>query len=251
MTSASPKPKKRTAFLSKQRSAPSTMSKVGWKGLLQWPSAMSLLRNNREQELSSYSNNLHPSKERIYVLKYKDADDALGDDDASIQVWSSSSRDNAFSIHGQSHLSCRRSWSILYNMLPDRTLALGGEPCPGCKLSKECITVLFCANVGSFEKGYLYIIGNSNCPRCFQKRECHPVTYLPTRQTERRGWHKKLFASWLKRFDAAMVVEIQWIILILDNCSAQNAAKIECTQFEVPGSKHHCQKPASQSGCHC
>lgn len=128
MTSASPKPKKRTAFLSKQRSAPSTMSKVGWKGLLQWPSAMSLLRNNREQELSSYSNNLHPSKERIYVLKYKDADDALGDDDASIQVWSSSSRDNAFSIHGQSHLSCRRSWSYYTTCFP--TVLLHSEVSP-------------------------------------------------------------------------------------------------------------------------
>jgi hypothetical protein len=56
---------------------------------------------------------------------------------------------------------------LIFNMLPDRTLAYKGETCHGGKYSKDRLTVLHVDSDGS-DKQVPIVIGKSSKPRCFK-----------------------------------------------------------------------------------
>jgi hypothetical protein len=81
------------------------------------------------------------------------------------------------------------------------TLKFKGEKCVGSKLSKDCITVLVCANVDGTEKRKLLVIGKSKNPRCFKNVKSLPVQYSANKtawmtsdlfQAELRHWDREL-----------------------------------------------------------
>ncbi|KAG0430848.1 hypothetical protein HPB47_022305 [Ixodes persulcatus] len=98
-------------------------------------------------------------------------------DDASIQAWFRIHLETMLSAYADKDIYNADEAGLCYNMLPDRTLAMRGEPCSGRKVSKERVTVLFCANMGGSNKRCLFIIGKYKRPRCFKKLECLPVVY--------------------------------------------------------------------------
>lgn len=140
-------------------------------------------------------------------------------DDESIEVWLRLNLESMLSTYTDRDIYNADEAGLFYNLLPNRTLALKGEACSGRKVSKERITVLFCANLDGSDKRRLFVIGKSARPRCFKKRECLPVTY----KANKKAWMTQdLFTSWLCKFDEDMVAEKRRVVLILDNCTAHN-----------------------------
>ena len=56
---------------------------------------------------------------------------------------------------------------LFFRAFPDKTLALKSEKCSGGKLSKERLTVLFCASMTG-QKEKLLVIGKSARPRALK-----------------------------------------------------------------------------------
>lgn len=140
-------------------------------------------------------------------------------DDASIQAWLNLNVEAILSTHADRDAYNADEAGFFYNLLPNRTLALKGEPCTGRKASKERITVLFCANMDGSDERRLLLIGKSARPRCFKKQKCLPVTY---KANSRASMTRELFSCWLRKFDEDMVAEKRSVVLILDNCTAHN-----------------------------
>ena len=57
---------------------------------------------------------------------------------------------------------------LFYNLLPDKTLAMKGNPCKGGKRSKECLMVLLCCNMHGSDKLKPLIVGKSENLRAFR-----------------------------------------------------------------------------------
>ncbi|KAH7932181.1 hypothetical protein HPB51_029494 [Rhipicephalus microplus] len=112
--------------------------------------------------------------------------------DESIEVWLRLNLESMLSTYTDRDIYNADEAGLFCNLLPNRTLALKGEACSGRKVSKECITVLFCANLDGSDKHGLFVIGKSARPRCFKKRECLPVTY----KANKKAWMTQdLFTS--------------------------------------------------------
>jgi hypothetical protein len=65
--------------------------------------------------------------------------------------------------------------ALYYNLLLDKTLAMKDDPCKGGKHSKECMTLLQCANMDGSHKVKSHnskICQFSSLPRCAQ-HPCH------------------------------------------------------------------------------
>lgn len=138
--------------------------------------------------------------------------------DSSIQAWLNVDVEAILSVHADRDVYNADEGGFFYNWLPNRTLALKGEPCTGRTASKKRVTVLFCDNMDGSYKRRLLLIRKSVRPR-FKKRECLPVTH----QANSRAWMTQaLFSCWLRKFDEEMVAEKRRMVLILDNCNAHN-----------------------------
>jgi hypothetical protein len=57
---------------------------------------------------------------------------------------------------------------VFYNMTSDSTFKFKGENCVGGKMSKNRLTVLICVNMTGTDKKRLFVIGQSQTPRCFK-----------------------------------------------------------------------------------
>lgn len=90
-------------------------------------------------------------------------------DDASIEAWLIINLETMLSAYSDKDMYNAYEAGMCYNMLPNRTLAVRGEPCTGRKVSKERVTVSFCANMDGSDKRRLFVIGKSKRPRCFKK----------------------------------------------------------------------------------
>jgi hypothetical protein len=71
---------------------------------------------------------------------------------------------------------------VLYNMTPDSTFKFKGEKCVGRKMSKNCLTVLICANMTGTDKKRLFVIGKSQTPHCFKNVKKLPVEYAANKK---------------------------------------------------------------------
>lgn len=106
---------------------------------------------------------------------------------------------------------------LFFKCLPDKTMALKGDPCNGGKNSKDRITVLLGANASGNNKLSPLVIGKSKKPRCFKN-----VTNLPTPyMNNKKAWmNGEAFSAWLKTVNSEMKKKKKKILLFIDNCSA-------------------------------
>ena len=106
---------------------------------------------------------------------------------------------------------------LLFNVLPDRSLAHKGESCHGGKHSKDRLIVLLCINSDGSDKQVPIVIGKSPNPRCFKN-----VKKLPTKyQVNGKAWMMtEIFCSFLHSLDAQMGAQDRQIILFVGNCAA-------------------------------
>lgn len=107
--------------------------------------------------------------------------------------------------------------ALFYKLMPDRSLVHKGEKCHGGKLSKERLTVSFCANASGTEKLEPLIIGKFKRPRCFKHVKSFPCTYSATKN----AWMTTgLFLEWMKQLNSEMKKKKRKILLFIDNCPA-------------------------------
>ena len=106
---------------------------------------------------------------------------------------------------------------LFYRILPNRTLAFKGQKCAGGKMSKERISIMFCANMDGSDKVPLLCIGKSQKPRSFRGHLTLPTEY----KANSKAWMtSEIFMEWLRKLDSKMSLQRRKIALLLDNCSA-------------------------------
>ena len=106
---------------------------------------------------------------------------------------------------------------LFFKLLPNKTLACKGQRCPGGKLSKDRITVLFCTNMDGSDKLPLLCIGKYQKPRSFRGHVTLPTEYKYNKKT----WMtSELFVDWVKKFDRKVTLQKRKICLLFDNCTA-------------------------------
>lgn len=107
---------------------------------------------------------------------------------------------------------------LFFRALPDKTLALKSEKCTGGKLSKERLTILFCASMAG-HKEELLVIGKANRPRAFKNLS---VGDLPAIwKSNKKAWMTRdIMTEWLLQFDRKMAIQKRKVILFLDNAAS-------------------------------
>ncbi|XP_050293635.1 tigger transposable element-derived protein 6-like [Anthonomus grandis grandis] len=88
---------------------------------------------------------------------------------------------------------------LFFRALPDKTLMLKGEKCTGGKMSKERLTILFCANMAG-DKEKLLVIGKAARPRALKNL---PLKSLPATWTSnKKVWMTRIImTNWLLDID--------------------------------------------------
>ncbi|UYV62495.1 hypothetical protein LAZ67_2000790 [Cordylochernes scorpioides] len=100
---------------------------------------------------------------------------------------------------------------IIFQLIPDRTLAHKDESCRGVKRMKQRITVLLCCNSTGTDKRRLLIIGKSAKPRCF--RNFSPHFYCTYTSNSKAWMTSSIFQEWLLQFNKQLVSEGRRILL--------------------------------------
>ncbi|KAJ8886996.1 hypothetical protein PR048_013210 [Dryococelus australis] len=120
---------------------------------------------------------------------------------------------------------------VVYNLMPDCTLVAKGDTCKGGggKRSKECLTVLLCANMDGSDKG-------DTLPCCYDYNK--------------KAWMTSdLFTKWLKAFNACVSTHNMKVIMFIDNCPA-HPSRVTQHRACVPASKRHQRIAANGPGHH-
>ncbi|XP_050298576.1 tigger transposable element-derived protein 6-like [Anthonomus grandis grandis] len=94
---------------------------------------------------------------------------------------------------------------LFFRALPDKTLCLKGETCVGGKLSKDRLTILFCANMAG-EKCDLIVIGKAAHPRALKNVA---IKDLPASwKSNKKAWMtREIMSEWLLEFDRKMGIQ--------------------------------------------
>ncbi|XP_045467026.1 tigger transposable element-derived protein 6-like [Harmonia axyridis] len=107
---------------------------------------------------------------------------------------------------------------LYFRALPDKTMALKKEKCVGGKMSKERLTILFCANMTG-QKEKLLVIGKAACPRALKNVSIKdlPVTW----KSNSKAWMTGvIMKEWLIDMDRRMRFQKRKILLFLDNAGS-------------------------------
>ncbi|XP_049963501.1 tigger transposable element-derived protein 6-like [Schistocerca serialis cubense] len=108
---------------------------------------------------------------------------------------------------------------LLYQLMPEKTMAFRGEKCKGGKQSKVHLTVLLCSDASGTHKLTPLVIRRSASQRCFKYVKSLPVNY----KTNPKAWMTPtLFSKWLLLLDKKMSMKNKKTALLVDNCSAHN-----------------------------
>ena len=106
---------------------------------------------------------------------------------------------------------------LFYRVIPNRSLAFKSQECSGGKMSKERISVLFCANLDGSDRVPFLCIGKSHNPRSFRGHLILPTEY----RAKSKAWMTNdIFTEWIRKFDSRMSLQNRKFALLLDNCSA-------------------------------
>ena len=107
---------------------------------------------------------------------------------------------------------------LFFRALPDKTLALKSEKCSGGKLSKERLTVLFCASMTG-QKEKLLVIGKSARPRALKNVSIKDLPVIW--KSNKKAWMtREIMGEWLAELDRKMGIENRKILLFLDNAAS-------------------------------
>ena len=102
---------------------------------------------------------------------------------------------------------------LFYRALPEHTYLIKNETVRGCKVLKDRVTVLCCANMQG-KKQRLLMIGKSHNPRCFKGIKKLLVEY----KANANAWMTSvIFKEWLMKWDNQLTKNIT---LLVDNCTA-------------------------------
>ena len=94
---------------------------------------------------------------------------------------------------------------LFFRALPDKTLALKSEKCSGGKLSKERLTVLFCASMTG-QKEKLLVIGKSARPRALKNVSIKDLPVIW--KSNKKAWMtREIMGEWLAELDRKMGIE--------------------------------------------
>lgn len=120
--------------------------------------------------------------------------------------------------------------SLFFRALPNKTLSFKNQKCVGGKLSKERLTVLFCASMAGV-KEIPVVIGKAARPRAFKNI---PVAHLPVIwKSNKRAWMtREIMTEWLHQFDNKMQKEKKKIALFLDN-AASHPRDVELRNIKI------------------
>ncbi|KAJ8888636.1 hypothetical protein PR048_008128 [Dryococelus australis] len=105
---------------------------------------------------------------------------------------------------------------MLYNLMPDRILAVKGDVCKGTKRSKEHLTALLCCNMDGSDKMKPLVICKLKKHRGFRGNilKCNY-------DFNKKAWMTSaVFTMWLHCFVAKMGAANRKVILFVDNCPA-------------------------------
>lgn len=105
---------------------------------------------------------------------------------------------------------------LFWRRMPERTLTEKHDTVKGFKLSKERITILFCASMTG-EKRTPVVIGTSTFPRSFNRLLTRPVAYMAN---ENAWMTRDFFHKCLVDLNQQFKNEKRNVALIVDNCSA-------------------------------
>lgn len=107
---------------------------------------------------------------------------------------------------------------LFFRALPNKTLSLKGEKCVGGKLSKDRLTILFCANMAG-DKQDLLVIGKAARPRALKNVA---IKNLPASwKSNKKAWMtREIMSEWLLQFDRKMGMQKRQVILFLDNAAS-------------------------------
>jgi len=119
---------------------------------------------------------------------------------------------------------------IFFKVTPNKTHKFKGETCTGGKLSKERITVLFCASMAG-EKRQPLIIGKSKNPRCFKNKDLRYHKYT----SNAKAWMtSNIFTNELMEWDSELRRNNnRKILLLVDNCPAHPNLNDSLSQIKL------------------
>lgn len=103
--------------------------------------------------------------------------------------------------------------------MPDKSTVFKNNKCLDGEHSKECLTVLICANSDGTEKLKPLVIGKSLEPKCFTNIKTFPCEYIAQKQAWMTSEH---FCFWLKELDQRMTENNREILLFVDSCPAHS-----------------------------
>lgn len=105
---------------------------------------------------------------------------------------------------------------LYWRALPEHTYLFKSEKVGGVKVSKERITILYCASMTG-EKRDLLVIGKSKKPRCFRNVKKLPMDYDANANALMTN---TIFRTWLIKWDKELQLKQRKILLLINNCTA-------------------------------
>ncbi|XP_044763923.1 jerky protein homolog-like [Coccinella septempunctata] len=121
---------------------------------------------------------------------------------------------------------------LVWKVLPKTTLASKRESsAPGHKVSKECVTVLNCANSTGNHKLPLLLIGKSRNPRAFKNAKKLPLFYKSQPKAWMTAalfteWYDEVFIPEVKKHQKSVGKEGSKVLLIVDNAPTHPTAEL-------------------------
>lgn len=118
---------------------------------------------------------------------------------------------------------------LFYKCLPNKTIKHKGKPCSGEKMSKERLTILFCASMCG-EKRKPLIIGKFAKPRCFKNNDISGFNYY----NNSKSWMtSQIFSSEIMKWDTELRLKNRKILLLVDNCACHPNLNDRLTNIEI------------------
>uniref|UniRef100_A0A914WT09 HTH CENPB-type domain-containing protein n=1 Tax=Plectus sambesii TaxID=2011161 RepID=A0A914WT09_9BILA len=116
---------------------------------------------------------------------------------------------------------------LYFKALPSGTMAVNGEKPSGGKVQKDRITILFLCNQEGSEK-FVYSIGKSKSPRCFQRVRNLPVKYY----SNSKAWMtSEIWTQILVELNQKLHSQKRKIILFIDNACChklKEGTRLQC-----------------------
>ena len=133
-----------------------------------------------------------------------------------INAWKETSLATLLSNYELKDIYNADEFGLFYKCVINKTYQLKSEKRSGGKLSKIRITGMATANAVG-DKIPMFVIGNSQKPRCFKN-----VKFLPCRyRNQKKSWMDgALFEEWVRELDQKFASEGRSIALVIDKCPA-------------------------------